>query len=85
MDEYDQRYNHQDWQVSSEDQKNGLVIWQRTTEEGLKAVKCEGIVDQRPIDIFKVIGDDRYRRSYDSNYDGSSLLEKIADQTYICY
>lgn len=27
LDEYDQKYDHPDWQVSSEDQKNDLIIW----------------------------------------------------------
>jgi hypothetical protein len=42
-------------------------------------MKATGIIDRRPIDIFKVIGNDKYRKEYDSNYDGGHLIEKIGD------
>lgn len=48
-------------------------------------MKGIAIVDRRPIDIFKVIGNESYRRQYDSTYDGGETLELIADQTFFVY
>ena len=40
FDEYEKRMSLPDWKVSTEDKKEGLTIWQRTTPEGLNAMKA---------------------------------------------
>lgn len=85
IDMYEERLDHSDWAVTTDDQEKGLIIWQRTTKEGLKAVKCQGVVEHDATSILKVICDDRYRRSFDSNYDNGHYIQRIADQTYLMY
>ncbi len=36
-------------------------------------------INRSPDEVFRVIGDSNYRRDYDSVYDGSTFLERIAD------
>jgi hypothetical protein len=54
-------YNHPDFKVSTDDKKEGLTIWQRTSAEGLNVMKASGEINRRPFDIFKVIGNGVYR------------------------
>jgi hypothetical protein len=38
--EFQTKIPHPDWKVSSEEKKEGLTIWQRTTPQGINAVKA---------------------------------------------
>ena len=42
-------------------------------------MKAIGIIDHKATDIFKVIGNDKYRRDYDDVYDGGHNIERIGD------
>jgi hypothetical protein len=85
MQEYIEKLNHPDWKEQVNDKKEGIIIWQRTTPEGLKAMKAVANVNRPASIILKVIGDDRYRRDYDVVFDGGHNIEKIADQTWFHY
>lgn len=85
FDQYKIRLEKTDWKVLLEDKKDGLIVWQRTSEEGLKAMKAQAIIDWSPQDVFRVIGDSAYRKDYDAVYDEGRILQKIADQTFIMY
>lgn len=71
-----------DWKVITDDKKVGLTIWQRT-ENGLKAMKAQAVIDKTADDVFKVIGDIKTRKDYDATYDDGWALEKVAHQTFI--
>ena len=62
-----------------------MSIWLRTTAEGCNGMKAQGIVNRSPLQIFKVISNDDYRKTYDATYDEGRLLEKIAVQTFFVY
>ena len=79
LDEYDQKMESSGWKVSTEDKKAGLTIWQRTSESGLKAMKAESMVNFSTIDLFKTLGNAKYRRDYDEVYDGGHNIERIGD------
>lgn len=51
----------------------------RTTDDGLNAVKAQGIVNYSPDQIFTVIGDASYKKFYDDAFDEGKNFEKIAD------
>lgn len=55
------------------------MIWQRTTETGANAMKAQGIINQNILSVFKLIGNNEYKTSYDANFAEGKLLEKIAD------
>lgn len=46
---FDKVFNYQDWKVIQDDKKEGLIIWQRTTDSGLNSVKAAGIVNRSPM------------------------------------
>jgi len=48
-------------------------------------MKAQAIVSRSPMQVFKVIGNDSYRKTYDETYGEGFLIEKIADQTYFVY
>jgi hypothetical protein len=79
IDMYDQNLLLADWKVISDDKTEGLVIYQRTTENGLKAMKATGVVKRKAMDIFKVLGNDVYRKDYNKTYDSGATLSRIAD------
>ena len=79
--EFEREWNHGEWKETTNDKKEGLIIWQRTTPEGYNAVKAQGYVNRSPIQIFKVISNTDYRSHYDTTYDTGRLLERFADQT----
>ena len=51
------------------DKKEGVVIHSRTGDGGLTCIKSEGILPYSADDIFKVIGNDDYRKDYDETMD----------------
>jgi START domain len=65
-----------------EDKKDGLTIWQRAYD-GLNCMKAQAIHTRSPKQIFKVLGDDSYRKQYDVNYDEGRMIERIADQIFL--
>ena len=68
-----------DWKVLLEDKNEGLTVWQRTSEDGHKAMKAMALINWSPDDIIRVIGDANYRKDYDKVYDDGRILQKIAD------
>lgn len=42
-------------------------------------MKAQGIINRPAIALFKVIGNDAYRKIYDATFDEGKLLEKVAD------
>ncbi|CDW82258.1 star-related lipid transfer protein 4 [Stylonychia lemnae] len=83
--EFENQISLDQWKISVEDKKKGLNIWQRTSENGLKCMKAQGIIEKKADDIVKVIGDDDYRKYFDPVFDFSTVLERVADQTYMVY
>ncbi|CDW89743.1 start domain containing protein [Stylonychia lemnae] len=83
--EYEDQIPSAEWKILTEDKKEGLKIWQRTSESGLKCMKAQAIIERKASDIIKVIGDTKYRNDYDPVYDHSNFLEKVAHQTFIVY
>jgi hypothetical protein len=57
----------------------------RTTDEGLNAVKAQGVVNFSPDHIFMILGDAKYKKLYDDTFDEGRNFEKIADQTFFNY
>jgi hypothetical protein len=51
------------------DTKEDIYLWQRTTAEGLNAVKAQGHVNYSPYKVFRLLGHNDYRKQYDANYD----------------
>ena len=78
-EEFEQKLPLPDWKVSVDDKKEGLMVWVRTTAEGLNGVKAQGIVNFSPDQIFMVIGDARNKKSYDDAFDEGANFEKVAD------
>jgi hypothetical protein len=85
MEVFDKTWDHPDWKVVINDKKADLVVSQRTTAEGLNSIKARGMINWSTQQIFRVIGDDKYRKQYDPIYDSSTFLERIADQTFLVY
>lgn len=85
IEEYEKRWVHPDWKITTDDKKEGIQIWLRTTPSGDNAMKAQAIVSRSPMQVFKVIGNDSYRKTYDETYGEGFLIEKIADQTYFVY
>ena len=85
IEEYEKRWVHPDWKITTDDKKEGIQIWLRTTPSGDNAMKAQAIVNRSPMQVFKVIGNDSYRKTYDETYGEGFLIEKIADQTYFVY
>ena len=85
IEEYEKRWVHPDWKITTDDKKEGIQIWLRTTPSGDNAMKAQAIVSRSPMQVFKVIGNDSYRKTYDETYAEGFLIEKIADQTYFVY
>lgn len=85
IEEYEKRWVHPDWKITTDDKKEGIQIWLRTTPSGDNAMKAQAIVSKSPMQVFKVIGNDSYRKTYDETYAEGFLIEKIADQTYFVY
>ena len=85
IEEYEKRWVHPDWKITTDDKKEGIQIWLRTTPSGDNAMKAQAIVNRSPMQVFKVIGNDSYRKTYDETYGEVFLIEKIADQTYFVY
>jgi len=48
-------------------------------------MKAQGIVNQSPLNLFRLIGNDSYRVQYDGTYDEGKVIDRIADQTYFVY
>ena len=42
-------------------------------------MKAIGIIDHKPSEVFKVIGNDKYRKDYDDVYDSGHYIERIGD------
>lgn len=85
IQEFHKKWAHPDWKQVVADPEEGLDVWQRTTEDGLSSVKATAIIDRTANQIFRAIGDNKYRHLYDSMFDCSHFIERIADQTYIAY
>lgn len=85
FDEYEQTISNPDWKILTEDKKENLKIWQRTSANGLKCMKAVSHLDRSPDDVIRVIGDSSYRNDYDPVYDFSDFLVKVADQTFVVY
>jgi len=84
-DQFIELMNQEDWKETLNDRKNKLMIWTRPGQNGNNSVKCRGPVNFPPEIIFKVIGDSKYRKTYDKNYDSGHFLMKVGAQTYIFY
>lgn len=61
MEEYEASLSSKDWKESVNDKKEGLIISLRTNSDGLSCVKATGIVDFPILDIYKTLGDTKYR------------------------
>jgi hypothetical protein len=83
--EFEKKWVCPDWKQVLTDKKVGLTVWQRVTEEGLNSIKAQAILPRSPQEIFRVIGDDKYRPIYDPIYETGYFLERIADQTFLIY
>lgn len=82
---YETKLAFDDWKITIDDKKAGLVIWQRTTDEGLKAMKAQAILDYNSLDLFHTLTNVNYRNDFDKVYESGSTIAKIADQTSIVY
>jgi hypothetical protein len=58
---WERNWNHAEWKVSVDDKKDGIKIWQRTTETGCNAMKAEGIIEHNMLSVFKLIGHNDYK------------------------
>ena len=85
FEEYEKRMLLPDWKISTEDKKEGLTIWQRTTPEGLNAMKAQAIVNRTPRQLMRVIGNDSLRTSYDATFDEGKMIDRIGDQVFIVW
>lgn len=85
MSDFDTNWTHPDWKVALTDKSEGLVVWQRITPEGVNAVKASAIVEGKADQIFKVIGNEKYRKTFDLNFHSQRFMERIAEQTYLIY
>ena len=74
-----------DWKEMINDKKQGVLISTREGPSKCNSVKATGVLNYTPIEIFRTLTDSKYRSLYDSNYDTSSYLKKIANQAYIVY
>ena len=59
IDEYDQILAKPDWKASVTDKKENLTIWERTTSQGLKAMKAAGVINRKPEEIFAVLQNEK--------------------------
>ena len=85
--EFERRMNLTDWKQALEDKKEGLLIWQRESDEGRNAMKATGIIDFSPDQIMRILGDPnpQWRKDYDAMFDETKVLKKIGDQTFISW
>jgi len=42
-------------------------------------MKATGLINRTPLEVFKVISNDKYRKDYDANYDSGYPIERIGD------
>ena len=73
-----------DWKVCNENKKEGITVWQRNSQLG-NSVKAEGVINWPADLIFLILGDERYKKDYDENFDEGFLIEKFADQSYFTW
>ena len=85
--EYERRMNLTDWKQVIDDKKEGLVIWQRESDEGRNAMKASAIIDYSPDEIMKILGDanPQWRKDYDPMFDEAKIMKKIGDQTFLSW
>lgn len=85
MSDFDKNWAHPDWKVALTDKSEGLVVWQRITLEGINAVKASAIVERTADQIFKVMGNEKYRKQFDPNFHSQRCMERLAEQTYLIH
>lgn len=74
--------NASDWKLDNEDKKEGLTVWQKQMDN-LKCMKAAGMINHSPKNIFRCLGDESYKRIYDSSYDEGKMIDRIADQMFL--
>ena len=73
-DKLDAIFASDGWDLMTDDTKLGVIIHSKIAKSGLTCMKACGYVDYSPMQIFKVIGDDKYRKDYDETFDKGSFL-----------
>lgn len=48
-------------------------------------MRAEAIIDRSPDEVFRIIGNLKFRKDYDDTYDDGYALQAIAHQTFIQY
>jgi hypothetical protein len=77
LDNLEKALNSSGWGTLVDDKKEGVIISSKIGETGLTCIKAEGIVEYDALSLFKVIGDDSYRKLYDATFDQGKILQKV--------
>jgi hypothetical protein len=84
--EYKLRLEKPDWRELHTDSKKGLQSWIRNTEEGLKSLKVEVIVQGSMENVLRVLNENhKYRQLYDPSFESQRYLHKINDFIWMSY
>ena len=86
LKEYKLRLEKPDWQKLHNDPRRALKSWIRNTEEGLKSLKVEVIVQGSMETVLRVLNENHnYRHIYDPSFEGQRYLQKINDYIWMSY
>jgi hypothetical protein len=86
LKEYKLRLEKPDWQKLHTDSKRALKSWIRNTEEGLKSLKVEVIVQGSMETVLRVLNENHnYRQIYDPSFENQRYLQKINDYIWMSY
>ena len=84
--EFKLRLEKPDWRELHSDSKRALQSWIRNTEEGLKSLKVEVIVQGSMENVLRVLNENhKYRQLYDPSFESQRYLQKINDFIWISY
>ena len=86
LPEYKLRLEKPDWQKLHMDSKRALKSWMRNTEEGLKSLKVEVIVQGSMENVLRVLNENhKYRQIYDPSFENQKYIQKINDYIWMSY
>lgn len=82
LSEVDPAVNHNDWKLFTDDKKEQVLIRVRA-DGAYNGVIGSGALDYCSADVFRMIGNGAYRKTYDDSYEKGELMERVGPNTFI--
>lgn len=78
--EFDRHLESEGWELTVNNSKEGIKLWQKPTVDGFQIFKTIGVIRHPAEAIQRVICNNRaYRAKYDPQFDCAMFLERVAD------